>query len=147
MSEINQFHTNLFKDNTIYKLSQSDITLDSIDENITTVIYLPNDCSAEDKTQINKILNACQLDQHQVFMIENNAPWHTIRSCTHIKHIILFDVKPQAIGINIEIPIHFPLSFDERTWIATIHPAQLQADPNAKAALWKNGLKPHFIGN
>lgn len=146
MSEINQFHANLFKDYTIYKLSQSDIIFENISTHITTVIYIPANCGTAEKEQISKILHACQLSQDQVLTIENNTPWHVIRHLAHIKHVILFDIKPKTIGINIEIPLHFPLSFDERTWIATIHPAQLQADPNAKAALWKNALKPHFIG-
>lgn len=146
MSEINQFHANLFKDYTIYKLSQSDTSFESISEQISTVIYLPSDCGAAEIAQISKILHACQLSQDQVLTIDNNTPWHIIRHLTHIKQVILFDIKPKNIGISIELPLHFPLSFDERTWIATIHPAQLQADPNAKAALWKNALKPHFIG-
>lgn len=147
MTEINQFHTNLFREYTIYKLDNNEEISNSVNPNIHTLIYIPENCSTQDIEQVDKILSACQLDNQQVLILKSLIPWRQLRAYQHIKTILLFDVKPSAIQVDIQIPLHYPLQFDERTWIATIHPSQMQSDPNAKASLWKNALKPHFIGS
>lgn len=113
---------------------------------VITNPYAPG--SPED-TQLQKMLQACQLDMREccIFAMHINvqAAWHRLRDAVAPKAILLLGVSPQQLGISAMFRLFSPNKFDERIWIASPSLTELEQQPEAKKQLWVNGLKPVFV--
>ncbi len=146
MAEFHNFLGYLFGDNHIIQIPSSQNTADIIlSSQAETLVYVPQVPQDENiAIQLEKILNACNLSKEQVVILTPDSQWANLRHIKQIKQILLFGITGNDLGININIPLHYPLSFDNRTWIVTQSIEMMQQNPSIKSDLWNQALKPYF---
>ena len=115
------------------------------------VLTLPFEPGSKEETQLHKMLQACQLDLRQCYILHINntekIAWHQLRDAAKPKAVLTLGVHPQQLGINSLFRLYTPNKFDERIWIVAQSLDELEQQPEAKKQLWVNGLKPVFVDN
>jgi hypothetical protein len=104
--------------------------------------HAPGD--AQDREQLAKIMQACGLTEKSYLIVATDSPWLRYRHLDQLKTVLLFGIKEADWGINIVLPYHKTIKFDNRTWIKTVSIRELAGNQQTKAELWNNALKPHF---
>lgn len=118
----------------------------AIGSNVSVLIVLDNTLIDEqDRTQLEKIMQACGLTAASYLIVTTERPWLYYRHLLQLKTILLFGVRETDWGVNIILPYHKIVKFDSRVWISTVSIRELAHNQQAKAELWNSALKPHFV--
>lgn len=136
----------LLIDNQILKTSSNSQETLQITATVDTIFIVDAaEASPEALQTVKSIAQACQLQEMQYQIIAPTHPWHELKKHDHIKNIILFGELENALALNVQFPIHYIYTFDQKTWIKTVNLNSLNQDKAAKTALWNSALKKHFI--
>lgn len=104
--------------------------------------------SAEE-TQLSKILAACNLTVGDYNLIPvpdgDLMAWYRLREQLKPKHVILFGVSPEQLGVSVYFMPHQVNRFNDASWIPTLSLQELEQNPDVKKHLWNYGLKPVFV--
>lgn len=113
------------------------------------VISSPFGAGSAEQTQLQKILQACQLTEDQVAIIQlqesETIAWHELRDIVQPRQVILFGINPAQLGIAIQFMPHQVSRFNDRSWMVTMSLQDLSQQPEIKGHLWKYGFQPVFI--
>lgn len=86
-----------------------------------------------------------QPDDFAIIMGENS--WLDFRELENVKHVLLFGISEEDLGLMVKMPWNTVTSFDARSWIKTYAIGNLMSNQQAKNELWQQALKPHFTQN
>ncbi len=104
---------------------------------------------SEEDTQLKKILNACQLNDTDYFLLkmskEQRIAWHKLKAQFQPETVLLFGVLPMQLGISSLFMLNAINRYDDTVWIASLPIPQMEEQLEAKKKLWTAALKPHFI--
>jgi hypothetical protein len=146
MTATDHFYAYLFGENTLVQITEKqEGELKGLTGQTTTVIVMPqNTITVENLAQLDKIIAACRLSKAEILVVNEQIKWQQLRQLDNIKYLILFGINCADFGVNIKLPLHYPLQFDERTWIVAADFNVMLTQPNLKAELWNKALKPTF---
>lgn len=123
----------------------------NISEQLLTVkalVFIPAyNNREEEEVQLHKILKACTLQPEDYAIIMGQNSWLDFRELPGVKHVLLFGISEEDLGIMIKMPLNTVISFDEKYWVRTYAIANLMSNQHAKNELWQQALKPHFTPN
>lgn len=140
------FKSILFTDNQIVKTNTAADSSSTVAATVRTVFVIKQSEKNDTATAlVSGIAKACQLDDDAFVLLPDTISWKTLRHLTNIKEIILLGVSEADINVNISLPLHYSISFDDKTWIKSVDIATLNTNKDAKAALWNKALKKHFL--
>lgn len=114
---------------------------------VSVLLFIPayNNREAEE-VQLHKILKACALQPEQYAIITGDNTWLDFRELEQVKHVLLFGMSEEALGLGIHLPFNRVTGFDGRSWIKTYAISDVMQNQQVKNDLWQQALKPHFIG-
>jgi len=140
-TEIIDTETDIFWDN------KPDITGDMQPKEVLIVSVIFDEGSAQE-TQLNKILEACKLnqDKYNIIQLPENAKvaWHQLKNTLQPEVVLVFGVHPRDLGISALFRLNSVNNFDGITVVPTLSLHNLEQEPQAKKDLWVNALKPLF---
>lgn len=118
-------------------------------ETILIVLSKPVMAGSAEEIQLQKMMQACQLDGNQYHLIQIEQPiaWHKLRDTLKPKAVLLLGIHPRELGISAIFHLYAPNNFDGCVWIPSIPLHELEQQPEAKKQLWLHGLKPVFVDN
>ncbi len=120
---------------------------------IKPVLIIINDYAAGgiEETQLNKMLDACQLSPTQYNILQlsqcDMIAWHQLRDQLQPDIVFLIGILPSQLGISVLFSINSANSFDGKTWLPTLSISELEKNPEFKKQLWVNGMKPILADN
>jgi len=113
------------------------------------VLSLPFLPGSPEQVQLQRMLQACQLTEHQIHILqlepEQLIAWHQIRDAIKPKQVILLGVTTEQLGLSVYLMPHQVSRFNDCIWIPTGSLELLAQQPEIKTHLWNYGLKPVFI--
>lgn len=111
------------------------------------VVTQPYAAGSAEEAQLQKILQACKLDQSDYYIHQLLQPvaWHQFRDKLNPKAVLLFGVFPQQLGVSAMFSLYYPNKFDGAIWVPSISIAEMEKHPDTKKQLWVDGLKPVFV--
>jgi hypothetical protein len=113
------------------------------------VITPANENNPAAAAQVQKMLDACQLTPAQYNIVtlkeDEMIAWHQLREQMDPKFIFLIGIMPSRLGIASMFRLNEPNRFNERYWLPTLSPEQLNENAELKKQLWSNGMKPLFV--
>ncbi len=111
------------------------------------VVTKPYTAGSAEETQLQKILQACKLDQadYYIHQLQQPAAWHQFRDRLAPKAVLLFGIYPQQLGVSAMFSLYYPNRFDNSIWIPSIAIDEMEKHPDTKKQLWVDGLKPVFV--
>ncbi len=138
----------LFEHETLFHAGsrmRSDPEIPEISAKVSVLILVPEPVMPEpQREQLNKIIQACKLTISQCLITGTDYSWLDFRLNKAIRAVILFGVQEHDFGLNILLPLHQPVDFDDRKWIKTLSVPALMDNAGRKAELWQQALKPVF---
>lgn len=130
------------------------ISINSIPENqnerisakIRCLVLLPiRPLADREVTQIEKIMLACKLETEQYKIVQDKMVFQELMKLDHIQDLIWMGLLPRDWGLTISLQPNMCTLIEQKTWIASSDIQELIHDQQAKSALWKQALQPHFI--
>lgn len=111
------------------------------------VICKPVEEDSSSSAQLQKMLQACQLndDQYHVLYIDKPLPWHKLKEAFSPNVVLLLGVHPQELGVAALFHLFAPNNFDGNIWIVSLALSELEKQTDMKKQLWAHGLKPVFV--
>ncbi len=113
------------------------------------VLSLPYSAGSAEDVQLQKMLQACQLNDavyHILQLSEDRfTAWHKLKDQLQPKQVLLLGITPAQLGISVMFRLFGPNRFNDCIWIPGLSLTEMEKQPDSKKQLWVNGLKPVFV--
>jgi len=140
------FHNILFGDHKIVKpeATAGKYTA-AVPEGIKALVFAGDLHSEQEREQLEKILGACRIPPEHYLVISGAYKYFSFRKLADIRHIFVFGVAEESLGLAIRFRSHHDIVFfDGKTFIKTVTLRELMDNQQLKNELWQRILKPHF---
>ena len=125
------------------------LKIKNLEKKSVLVCTTPFTAGSEEESLLLKILEACKLSKndYNILQLEHNEKiaWHLLRDELGVKHLVLFGIEVEQLGVTVQLMQHQTNRFNNCNWIPTATLSAIIKQPEIKAHLWNYGLKPVFI--
>jgi hypothetical protein len=115
---------------------------------IITLRYKPG---SEESVQLQKIVEACKIKEEQYNLLtigENQVISinYLFAKCKP-ETVLFLGIQPIQLGISAQFALNKPNKFNNSIFIPALSLSDMEQQPQMKARLWNDALKPIFIEN